>query len=104
MNVSCYSQRILNPFRGVMNIITTGQADAVTIDGVNWDLYIHDTFHDHEDEPEEFARIDMPDLRYGVWSLKKGLRRAPALPSYHYDEIDAGSLRSCTSNSVSLHG
>ena len=87
MDISCYSQRILNPFRGVMNIISTGKADAVTTDGVNWTLYIYDNFHDPDQEPEEFAQIDMPELRYGEWNLKRGLRRAPALPSYHYDEI-----------------
>ena len=87
MNIVCYSERILNPFRGVMNIITTGKADAVTIDGIHWDLYIHNTFHAHKDEPDEFSHIDMPDIRYGVWCQKKGLVRAPALPSYHYEEI-----------------
>lgn len=87
MKVFCYSERILNPFRGVMNIITTGKADAVTIDGVNWDLYIHDTFGSHLDDPEEFANIELPDIRYGDWSKKNGLTRAPVLPSYHYDEI-----------------
>jgi hypothetical protein len=87
MNAFCYSQRILNPFRGVMNIITTETADAVTIDGVNWSLYIHDTFGSHHDDPEEFAKIEMPDIRFGEWNKKNGLRRAPVLPSYYYDEI-----------------
>lgn len=87
MKILCYSERILNPFRGVMNIIATGRADAVTIDGINWDLYIHDTFGDHPDDPEEFANIELPDIRYGEWDKKTGLRRAPVLPSYHYDQI-----------------
>ena len=87
MKASCYSQRILNPFRGVMNIITTGTADAVTIDGINWSLYVHDTFAAHIDDPEEFANIELPDIRYGDWSEKAGLKRAPVLPCYHYDEI-----------------
>jgi hypothetical protein len=87
MKVSCYSQRILNPFRGVMNIISTGRADAVTIDGIEWSLYIHDTFGSHRDDPEEFANIELPDIRYGEWSKKAGLKRAPVLPCYHYDEI-----------------
>jgi hypothetical protein len=70
-----------------MNIITTGEADAVTTDGINWSLYIYDTFDSHNDEPEEFSNIEMPELRFGVWSKESGLKRAPALPSYHYDEI-----------------
>lgn len=87
MKAYCYSQRILNPFRGVMNIITTGKADAVTIDGINWSLYIHDTFASHHDDPEEFANIELPDIRYGEWSKKAGLKKAPVLPCYHYDEV-----------------
>ena len=43
MPVTCYSQRILNPFRGVMNIISTGGGDAVTIDGINWTVQLGGT-------------------------------------------------------------
>lgn len=89
MSISCYSQRILNPFRGVMNIISIGGADAVTIDGINWTLYIHDTFDCPTDDPEEFFEIEMPDIRFGDWSIKQGLSRSPLIASYHYNEIQA---------------
>lgn len=89
MPVSCYSQRILNPFRGVMNIIFIGGADAVTIDGNNWTLYIHDTFDCPTDDPEEFFEIEMPDIRFGDWSAASGLKRSPLIASYHYGEIQA---------------
>ncbi|MCK5395742.1 MAG: hypothetical protein KAJ32_07105 [Gammaproteobacteria bacterium] len=89
MPVSCYSQRILNPFRGVMNIISTGGADAVTIDGTNWTLYIHDNFDCPTDDPEDFFEIDMPDIRFGDWNKKSGLIRSPLIASYHYNEIQA---------------
>jgi len=87
MGVICYSERILNPFRGVMNTIALPDADAVTIDGINWELYIHDCFHNHRADPEEFTQIDMPDIRFGSWSRKAGLTRAPLIDSYYYDEI-----------------
>lgn len=89
MPVNCYSQRILNPFRGVMNIISTGGADAVTIDGIHWTLYIHDNFDCPTDDPEEFFEIDMPDIRFADWSRKSGLKRSPLIASYHYSEIQA---------------
>lgn len=89
MAIRCYSQRILNPFRGVMNIITIGGADAVTIDGKNWVLYIHDDFDPPTDDPEEFFEIDMPDIRFGEWSREGGLKRAPLIASYHYEAIQA---------------
>ncbi|MBE9567939.1 MAG: hypothetical protein IMF14_04535 [Proteobacteria bacterium] len=87
MSVACYSQKILNPFRGVMNIISIGGADAVTIDGINWTLYIHDSFDCPTDDPEEFFEIEMPDIRYGDWSKESGLRHSPLIASYHYNEI-----------------
>ena len=89
MPVNCYSQRILNPFRGVMNIISIGGADAVTIDGSNWTLYIHDNFDCPTDDPEEFFEIEMPDIRFGDWNAKSGLKRSPLIASYHYSEIQA---------------
>lgn len=89
MPVSCYSQKILNPFRGVMNIISIGGADAVTIDGINWTLYIHDNFDCPTDDPEDFFEIDLPDIRFGDWNNKSGLKRSPLIASYHYNEIQA---------------
>ena len=89
MSVNCYSQRILNPFRGIMNIISIGGADAVTIDGINWTLYVHDTFGCPTDDPEEFFEIEMPDIRFADWSREKGLTRSPLIASYHYNEIQA---------------
>lgn len=87
MNIVRYSERILNPFRGVMNVIALDDAEAVTTDGVNWLLYVRDHFNTAEDDPEEFAKIDYPHIRFGSWSEANGLKRAPALPCYHYLEI-----------------
>jgi hypothetical protein len=89
MPVTCYSQRILNPFRGVMNIISIGGAEAVTIDGINWVLYIHDNFDCPTDDPQEFFEIEMPDIRFADWNKESGLRYSPLIASYHYNEIHA---------------
>ncbi|MFV2003817.1 MAG: hypothetical protein ACC650_01375 [Gammaproteobacteria bacterium] len=72
-----------------MNIISIGSADAVTIDGINWTLYIHDNFDCPTDDPEEFFEIDMPDIRLGDWSMESGLHCSPLIASYHYNEIQA---------------
>jgi len=72
-----------------MNIISTGGADAVTIDGINWTLYVHDKFDCPTNDPEEFFEIDMPDIRFGDWNRKTGLKRSPLIASYHYNEIQA---------------
>ena len=40
MSVECFAQRLLNPFRGAMHTIKYGGAEAVTTDGVEWDIYV----------------------------------------------------------------
>jgi hypothetical protein len=72
-----------------MNIVSIGGGDAVTIDGINWTLYVHDTFDCPTDDPEEFFEIDMPDIRFGDWNKNNGLKRSPLIASYHYNEIQA---------------
>lgn len=72
-----------------MNIISIGGADAVTIDGNSWTLYIHDTFDCPTDDPKEFFEIEMPDIRFGDWHRNSGLKRSPLIASYHYKEIQA---------------
>ncbi|MFN2309497.1 MAG: hypothetical protein ABR553_07145 [Gammaproteobacteria bacterium] len=39
--VHCYSQRLVNPFRGILSVVETEAADAVSSDGLHWALYIH---------------------------------------------------------------
>lgn len=51
---TCYAQRLLNPFRGVMKIIEHQGAEAVTTDGVQWDIYVRDTTL-NEDSDETMA-------------------------------------------------
>ncbi len=85
MPTRCYAQRILNPYRGVMHIIDMESAEAVTTDGLHWDMYIHDdsllsgneTRHD----------IEIPDIKFGTWSATEGLKRAPVLSTNDYEMI-----------------
>lgn len=73
MNPDCYAQRLLNPFRGVMNIIEYQGAEAVTIDGIHWDIYVRDT--ELVEDLENASRIQTSDIRYGSWSEQEGLKR-----------------------------
>ena len=40
MKFECYAERLLNPFRGITNTIRYQSAEAVTADGVRWDIYV----------------------------------------------------------------
>lgn len=85
--IRCFGQRLLNPFRGVAQTIRFGPAEAVSLDGVHWDIYVAN---------EELARdIDTPgpvqtsDIRYGRWSRADGLKRGPLYPSEDFRRMEA---------------
>ena len=68
---------MLNPFRGVMHSVVTGWADAVTIDGRDWTLYVRgECLYDDLDALDDLA-VTVPDVKYGTWSADKGFQRAP---------------------------
>ena len=88
--IQCYSQRLLNPFRGVVNVIRYRSAEAVTSDGIHWDMYVsNDSLLDGMDSNRS---IQISDIRYGRWSMHEGLIRGPVYPSdefYRLEEMGA---------------
>jgi hypothetical protein len=79
MPITCYTQRLLNPFRGVINCIRYESAEAVTRDGLRWDIYVsNDRLLDGMDTGR---RVQISDIRYGSWSPETGLKRGPLYPS-----------------------
>jgi hypothetical protein len=86
MSFECYSQRMLNPFRGSMNCVRHHGADAVTADGVHWDIYVsNDRLMDGLTGP---GRAQVSDIRFGSWSADKGLRRGPIHPSEDFRRME----------------
>lgn len=83
--------RLLNPFRGVMNIIEFKGAEAVTIDGMNWDIYVKDLS----------LMVDLPssdnvlitEIRFGRWSKKSGLVRGPIYPSEDFNQMEQQGIK-----------
>jgi hypothetical protein len=87
MEIECYAQRLLNPFRGVVHVIRYRSAEAVTTDGVDWDLYVaNDALLDGLGRAGKRAQIS--DIRYGHWSAEKGLKRGPLYPSEDFRRLE----------------
>jgi hypothetical protein len=87
MQIECYAQRLLNPFRGVVHIIRFQSAEAVTTDGVEWDIYVaNDALLDGLGRAGRRAQIS--DIRYGHWSAEKGLKRGPLFPSDDFKRLE----------------
>jgi hypothetical protein len=79
MSVECYAQRLLNPFRGAMHTLRYDAAEAVTTDGVHWDIYV--TNETLLDGLGNARSAQISEIRYGNWSQAKGLKRGPLYPS-----------------------
>ena len=89
MSANHYSQRMLNPFHGIVNVVEIDGADAVSRDGVHWALYIQGEVDLEALEDGSTCRIPLPDIKYGAWSLAGGLKRAPVRYVVDYAWVDA---------------
>jgi len=87
MQIECYAQRLLNPFRGAVHVVRYASAEAVTTDGVEWDIYVaNDALLDDLGRAGKRALIS--DIRYGRWSAEKGLKRGPLYPSDDFKRLE----------------
>lgn len=86
MNIAFYAQRLLNPYRGIINTVKYQSAEAVSTDGVNWDIYVsNDLLLEGLDTD---SRVMTSDIRYGKWSLANGLKRGPLYPSDDFKYLE----------------
>lgn len=85
MPIECYAQRLLNPFRGTMQVIKFASAEAVSTDGLHWDIYVsNEALRQGLDGP-----VQVSDIRYGSWSAGRGLKRGPIYPSADFRRMEA---------------
>jgi hypothetical protein len=82
-----YAQRLLNPFRGAMHTLRYEPAEAVTVDGVHWDIYVTNTAVIPASGRARRGQIS--EIRYGAWSQTEGLRRGRLYPSEDFRHMEA---------------
>lgn len=87
MIIDCYAQRLLNPFRGAMHTVKYDAAEAVTVDGLHWDIYVTNeallTGLDHR------AHAQVGDIHYGSWSPGNGMCRGRRRTGYDFRHMEA---------------
>lgn len=88
MHIECYAQRLLNPFRGSVHVIRYRSAEAVTTDGLNWDIYVANEALLDGLQGRAGRRAQISDIRYGHWSAEKGLKRGPLYPSEEFRRLE----------------
>ncbi|HHH43413.1 MAG TPA: hypothetical protein ENK49_04675 [Gammaproteobacteria bacterium] len=62
-----------------MNIITHAGAEAVTTDGLHWDIYVRDP--ELVSDIADHIPVQTSEIRYGSWSQQAGLKRGAIYPS-----------------------
>ena len=87
MLIECFAQRLLNPYRGVMHTIRYAAAEAVTLDGAHWDIYVSNDALLEGLVVNRWTQIT--DIRYGSWSQAQGLKRGPIYPSEDFLRMEA---------------
>ena len=86
---NCYSQRLVNPFRGILSVVENEAADAVSSDGVHWALYIQGEIEDVRMSDGGLREVVLPDIKFGDWSASAGLKRSPVRNVADLERLDA---------------
>ncbi|MBI5460649.1 MAG: hypothetical protein HY941_00500 [Gammaproteobacteria bacterium] len=84
-----YSQRLVNPFRGILSVVETEDADAVSNDGIHWALYIHGQHELAQLNDGTQRDVALPDIKYGDWSRQDGFKHAPIRNVVDHRRLDA---------------
>jgi len=75
-----YSVRRLNPFRGVIQILASSNARAISSDGRYWEIQIRTRRPDDMWGTAPSDQSVAQFLRFGIWNIRSGLRQVPANP------------------------
>jgi hypothetical protein len=87
MSIECYAQRLLNPFRGAMHTVKHAAAEAVTTDGVHWDIYVGNELLFDDAERAQY-HTETGDIRFGSWSAAHGLKRGPRKSTDEFHRLE----------------
>ena len=87
MAMEHFAQRLLNPFRGAVHTIRDGAAEAVTADGVHWEIYVANDELLQGLDPAQHVQIS--EIRFGSWSAATGLRRGRLSSAEDFRRMEA---------------
>lgn len=75
-----YTVRRVNPFRGILRVLDSGDARALTVDALNWEVQMR------VEQPAGWGslnrgRTEIRYARHSVWSAQEGLTTYPLHPA-----------------------
>ncbi len=87
MHTRRYAARRLNPFLGVVQVLGTPGARAISINGINWQIQVEAERPEHTWGSLNQHSSETQFFRFGMWTEKTGLKRVPANPI-----LDVGAM------------
>ena len=87
----CYGVRRLNPFQGMLQVVELGDARALSLDGIRWEVQVLCAQPEHTWRSENRGEPVMRFFRFGAWSQEAGLRRVPVSPILDLDLLLSAS-------------
>ena len=86
-----YGIRRLNPFQGMVQIAELGDARALSLDGVRWEIQVRCAQPEHTWRSANRGKPVLRFLRFGSWSREFGLRQVPVSPILDLDLLFGAS-------------
>ncbi len=80
MPMECYAVARLNPFMGMLQVVRTGAARALSADGVYWEIQVLAEQPEHDWRSPNANEPQMRYFRFGAWTAESGLQRVPVSP------------------------
>ena len=87
----CYGVRRLNPFQGVLQVVQTDRARALSNDGVRWEIQVLAARPEHSWRSGNLHAPVLRYFRFGSWSSDSGLRQVPLSPIMEIDAMQSAS-------------
>ncbi len=82
----CFGLRRLNPIQGVLQVVETPGARALSNDGARWEIQVLAARPEHSWRSSNRLAPVLRYYRFGTWTVQSGLRQVPVSPIM---EIDA---------------
>lgn len=90
-NINFNSIRLLNPFRGVLQIVRLDIGRLLSLDGINWRLQIKTNLQTVPWGLVDTQSVINAYVLYGIWSEKQGLTRLPLNPGIDPDRAQVAA-------------
>jgi hypothetical protein len=86
----CYAIRLVNPFTGILQVVSHGIARGLSRDGFNWEIQVQVERNTGGWGSLNRNQKELKFYRYGFWNPRDGVMRLPTDPSVDVAQLKEG--------------